>query len=85
MQKKLHKALELQKKFCVFEERAKNMDGNFGFLMEKHRKNSMFFWKNNKKNATTSIQCAGERMAYYLLYIKIKLLLNKFCFEKEIK
>ena len=45
----------------------------------------MFFWKNNKKNAITSIQCAGGRMAYYLLYIKIKLLLNKFCFEKEIK
>ena len=35
----------MQKKFCVFEERAKNMDGNFGFLMEKHRKNNMFFWK----------------------------------------
>lgn len=85
MQKNLHKALELQKKFCVFEERAKNMDGNFVFLMEKHRKNGVFFWKDNKKNAITSIQCAGGRMAYYLLYIKIKLLLNKFCFEKEIK
>ena len=49
MQKKLHKALKLQKKFCVFEERAKNKDGNFGFLMEKHRKNNMFFGKTTRK------------------------------------
>ena len=83
--KKIAQGTEIAEKNLRVWRAHKKYGRKFWFFDGKPPKKQHVFLEKQQENAITSIQCAGGRMAYYLLYIKIKLLLNKFCFEKEIK